>query len=127
MLVHVILERGYEYNDSTYDATDGGNAIHGYLKIEDAQKEVDRLSIIMAREDNLHKLYSEYDLFNEPHSEEFNQLLKKYDIDCYDIESWDEFDRLTEIIPKMTDKEILIIVNNLRNRPYYIQSCNLDE
>lgn len=127
MLVHVILERGYEYNDSTYDATDGGNAIHGYLKIEDAQKEVDRLSIIMAREDNFHKLYSEYDLFNEPHSEEFNQLLKKYDIDCYDIKSWDEFDRLTEIIPKMTDKEILIIVNNLRNKPYYIQSCNFDE
>jgi hypothetical protein len=127
MKVHVVLERGYEYNDSTYDATDGGNAIHGYLKIEDAQKEVDRLSIILAREGNFHKLYSEYEMFDSLYNEDLNQLLTKYGIDYYDIESWYEFDRLTEIIPKMTDEEILVIMKQLCNKPYYIQSCDFNE
>jgi hypothetical protein len=127
MKVHVVLERGYEYNDSTYDATDGGNAIHGYLKIEDAQREADRLSLILAREGNFHKLHSEYSLFNSLYEKDLHKLFTKYGIDYYDIESWYEFDRLTEVIPKMTDEEILIIVNNLTNKPYYIQSCDFNE
>ncbi len=127
MKVHIVLERGYEYNDSTYDATEGGNAIHGYSNIEDAQLEVNRLSLIFARDGNLEKLHSEYEIFERSYNEDLNQIFKKYSIDYDDIESWDEFDKLLNIMPTMTNEEILLIMNQLVNKPYYIQSCDFNE
>lgn len=52
MKLYIITERGYEYNDYTYDwRDDGGRAIKAYKSLENAQAECDRLTAEVRKQD----------------------------------------------------------------------------
>lgn len=62
--VYVVVKRGYEYNDQTYDMAEGGNPERAFSTHEAAQKAASEMSLEFAKE-WVSSYYSDLSAFSE--------------------------------------------------------------
>ena len=102
MKAHVIVKKGYEYDDNIYSESEGGNPELICFSKEDADKKVNELnkeefkttSLIYYSyelEDILNVDIEEYEKFNQSLVEKYGKITKK--------NSWDDPENTLQIIP----------------------------
>lgn len=63
--IYVVQARSYEYNDETYETSDGGNVVHAYTSQAAAQTAQVRLTMDRLRDGGMCYLYEQYDVFDQ--------------------------------------------------------------
>lgn len=62
--MYVVLARDYEYNDETYERSDGGNVVHAYSTYEAAEAARLRLTVESLKNGGMAYLAEQYDVFS---------------------------------------------------------------
>ena len=121
--LYVVLERHFEYNDETYDASEGGNAIKAFNKIESAEKDVINRTVDFLLGDDISELYNYSSIFTSDAS----LVLEKIGISFEDLEDYDGFDRFSSVIGKLDRDDIVLLAESLNTPVFFIQEVELGD
>ena len=119
-----VLERGFDYNDETYEAESGGNVIHVFTDIESAEKFVIEKTIADFDKGNHHRYHYCYDppLNDSLISDKLEDLLEE---NCYYEGEYEVFfDRWNNFSQEI--KEAIVSAFHEYNAPYYVQEVELN-
>ena len=130
MKIYVVLKRNYEYNDQTYDRTEGGNVVIGFKTLEKAQDYATKETVDFIRTHGLYYYYDQYFTYSESLVEIFTKYgeyppkidtgyngRKLINLDYDQIESL----RTSE----MTDDELEIIADALQHEMFYVSEMEM--
>jgi hypothetical protein len=125
MKIWLIMKRTYEYNDETYDMTEGGNVIVSYGDRSIASIALEQKMIDSVRTGETYMYYSwdheEFFIY----SEEFVKLLNGFGYEYKDLGSYSAYEEIAECIQKASDDEIKLFVKHLVSPLYYLESTEL--
>lgn len=124
---YVVLENSFEYNDEIYSPPEcgGGKPVKVFTSNEKAQEHCDKLNLEFAREDN-HLIFNtsyDFDFFDgdKESMDKLEAIFQKYGMTIDDLEDYENRDKfMKNIRSKMTDEELKIFVQNLKDVPYSV-------
>ncbi len=120
--VWVIMERSYEYNDETYEMTDGGNAIIAYNDFYAATNDLEQKMFSSIKEGKTYMYFGSY----IRKSDEFCKMLERYGHEYGDLDYYDSFEEITEIMRlNASDDDIKIFIEHLSEPLYYLEPVKL--
>lgn len=128
MKAYVILQKGFEYDDSIYNETEGGNPSLVVFSKEDAKKKVDELNIKKFKECCLHEYsYELSDILNVEleEYERFNESLNEKYGKPNSNSRWDSFEN--RLHPNADEDEIQKYVNMVSMSFYEAVETDIDQ
>lgn len=119
--IYVVLERNYEYNDESYDMSEGGNCHLAFRTYATAAAKVQDLMIESFRKEHTY-MYDRYCIFNN--SPEAVAVLTKYGYHTHKklYYNSEEFFR---IISQAPEEDLIVLINDLRSPLYYIETVKV--
>ena len=90
MKAYVLMQKGFEYDDSYYNPTEGGTPNKVFFKKEDAYLEMRSLNIHKFKNDNVSYYHQDF-YYVDKIMELSGELLSKYGIPKYE-NKWQSFD-----------------------------------
>jgi len=121
--LYVVLERSYEYNDETYDASEGGNAVIAFNSKDAAEKEAVKRTADFLRGTNVDTIYNWGDIFNNT----ANAVLGKRGISRNDLDDHEEFEKLVGYTGSTDDADIVVLASALKNPVFFVESIDLGD
>ena len=110
--VYVVMRRGFEYNDETYEFINGGNCVKVYKTQVAACDTARALTREFIRINGLGVFSDQYGVFHEPDPD--HPATEKYKLDKFFREGvlrYDDVDELDELIKKMDEEEISFLAS----------------
>lgn len=126
--IFVLQERYYEYNDETYDASDGGNAVRAYTTLQAAKDAAVKLTIKELRDGGSQYFYEKYDVFDDSALE----VLQKYDLEPKsNFIRYDEAQEINAAIQhgNFSEDELIIIAKGIEEHCslFFVQEVEIHE
>lgn len=128
MKSYIIMEKGFEYDDNTYNPTDGGNPRKVFFSRKDAETDLEILEIKNIKQiDISHYMPYDFDEGLNVDIDEFKNYLKSLN-DKYGLPekkySWDNNEYVLN--PKATDEETIKFLNMFSLRFFEIVEVDVD-
>ena len=122
--VWVILEREFEYNDESYDASESGNCLLAYHSEVEADSACKRMMVESVRAGETYMYRSESALLYN--SEESNALLQKYGYTRDDLWYHEKREEFFEALSMAPEDDIITLVDHLIYPLYYVQDVEVE-
>lgn len=128
MKMYVIQRRNFEYNDETYNCTDGGNAVRAYNTLEAANDAVVAMTVNELKEG---RFYYYYDTSVDDFSDEAIKLFLGHGVDIErSYISYGECEDISDSMARgdYTDEELHIIAYGLPSWKslYFVEEVEAD-
>lgn len=126
MKVYVVLERNYEYNDETYEAFEGGNAVLAFHSRENAIDKAISLTanwLKVAGGDILYNYEDSYFIAND----KLDEVLRKYGFDPetgFDWNGWNDI--CSKFVNDFSVEDLKIVAKNLINPMFFVEEIELE-
>ena len=116
---YIVQEKGFEYNDETYDMQEGGTPVKVFDNEEDAKDAADKLNFKKLSSEPIFQFsYEKEDIIND--MDEFLEKLKEITGESITEEEL-EYDWS---LPKMTYKQYLTLKGNIELSFYEVVECD---
>jgi hypothetical protein len=119
----VVLERKFEYNDETYDSTEGGNCIIAYKTEKEADNACERMMVESIRKGVTYMYAGCGSVFYRDPA--LYAVLEKYGVDYDSLYRYDACEELFEKLMTAPEEDLVVVVDLLVYPLYFVQDVEV--
>ena len=125
--IYVVQSRNFEYNDETYDTSEGGNVVHAYTSQAEAHAAALRLTMDSLRDGGICYLTEKYNVFDQ----DALGVLEKHELQPNgDYLDYYEADAITHAIKsgQISEDELRILSRGINsgNELFFVEVVSVD-
>ncbi len=124
--LYVVQRRSFEYNDETYEMTEGGNVVHAYSTYDAAKNAALEMTVKSLKDGGIEYLMEHYNVFDG----DVIDLFESRGIETSEYLSYDEVEEINAAIKagRYTEDQLKVIAKGITpgNELYYVEEVKVD-